>query len=195
MTSFLPQMGLEDLCARIFCDFPNPFVGPITCTGFSAHSSSSFFLFLLPGNFRKENPRAKITQTRHFRARLGAFQASRGKNSWMPGGQGHHWCSSSFTRPPPTPHPLFCCVPNQLQQCQGNKPLLSQQPAAVPSSAPTPLPGPGTRNRSVFIQPWPFAPLAARIWVEREQRKLKSGVWRQQEHGGLLWREQTLSSE
>lgn len=29
----------------------------------------------------------------------------------------------------------------------------------------------------MFIQLWPFSPLAARIWVEREQRKLKSGAW------------------
>lgn len=65
--------------------------------------------------------------------------------------------------------PILLCS-NQLQECQGNKPLLSQQPAAGPSSTPTPL-ALAPEIALCSFRSGLFAPLAARNGLEREQRK------------------------
>lgn len=80
MTSFVPQMWLEDLCVRIFCDFPNPFVGPITCAGFSAHSSISFFLkFFITRQLQERKPPSKNNSDKALQSQAWSLPSLQGK--------------------------------------------------------------------------------------------------------------------
>lgn len=178
MTSFLSQMWLEDLCLSLPTQnilwFHKSLCGDHhLCCLFCSLPDSFFFYFLYFGKETSAKPRAKRTPNGFW-----AFQGSRGKA--IHECQAGRGIAAAHLHSPSRPQrhvPYFAVFQTSCRSGGGNKPLLSQQPAAVPSSTPTPLAGPGTRNRPVFIQAWPFAPLPARIWVEREQRKPKSGAW------------------
>lgn len=111
---------------------------------FRSQFSLVFPLFKVRSQKRKQCKTQASNANKIFKSGALSLKSLKGKaiHKCQAGRQAlrHHWCRSSFNKmraaTSPPPDPILLCS-KQLQKWQRNKHLLSQHPAAVPTSTST----------------------------------------------------------